>query len=89
MNCFSSVRSGIFVVPDTIKIQSPIGVAYLNMSLLTELGISLGAFLQIGRAYGAEEKNAWRQEWFRAGLKLAPGIGFQRETRQAANQAAQ
>jgi hypothetical protein len=26
------------------------------MSLLTELGISLGAFLQIYRAYGAEEK---------------------------------
>jgi hypothetical protein len=57
------------------------------MSLLTELGISLGAFLQICRAYGAEEKSR-RQELIRAGHKIAPGIVFQRETRQAANQAA-
>jgi hypothetical protein len=57
------------------------------MSLLTELGISLGAFLQI-RANGAEEKSR-RQELFSAGLKLAPGIGFQRETGQATNQAVQ
>jgi hypothetical protein len=57
------------------------------MSLLTELGISLGAFLQICRAYGAEGKNAWRQELFAVGHILAPGIGFHRETRLAANQA--
>jgi coproporphyrinogen III oxidase len=37
----------------------------------------------------ALKKDAWRQEWFGAGLKLAPGIGFQRETGQAANQAVQ
>jgi hypothetical protein len=34
------------------------------MSLLTELGISLGTFLQICRAYGAEEKS--RQQEFLA-----------------------
>jgi hypothetical protein len=58
------------------------------MSLLPELGISLGAFLQMCRACGAEEKMR-RQELFGAGLKLAPGIVFQRETRQAANPAVQ
>jgi hypothetical protein len=37
----------------------------------------------------ALKKNAWRQELFGAGHKLAPGIVFQRETRQAANKAVQ
>jgi hypothetical protein len=36
----------------------------------------------------ALKKNARRQELFGAGHKLAPGIGFQRETRQAVNRAA-
>jgi hypothetical protein len=47
---FSAVRRGIFVEPETIKSKAPLGAAYLNISLLTELGISLGAFLQICRA---------------------------------------
>jgi uncharacterized membrane protein len=54
----------VWSVGDSVRMRP----AYLNMSLLTELGISLGVFLQICRAYGAEEKSR-RQELFGAGQK--------------------